>query len=129
LGSGVGSILVTPTNQLAAANGTNFSKVEISYNLVTIGSLVLSNNAVSGAPAVMVLHQNLTFGSGIINGTVLARGVYPYAQLTNSYPSNFAPGGSGSITIGPASVTLRNEVKSGNNFTASFKTQPGVTYL
>src|SRR5205085_6300336 len=45
------------------------------------------------------------------------------------YPSNFAAGGSGSITIGPASVTLRNEVRSGNNFTASFKTQPGVTYL
>ena len=41
-------------------------------------------------------------------------------SLTSGWPS---------ITIGPASVTLRNEVRSGNNFTASFKTQPGVSYV
>jgi hypothetical protein len=125
---GSGSFLVTPTNLLAAASGSNFSKLEISYDLSSTATLVLSNNPVSGSVALMVLHQNLRFGAAIINGTSLARGVYTYAQLAAAYPSNFAPGGSGSITIGPF-VKLVNEAKSGNNFTASFQTQSGISYI
>ncbi|HEY0550252.1 MAG TPA: hypothetical protein VGF13_11680, partial [Verrucomicrobiae bacterium] len=100
---GFGSIIVAPTNQNAAANSTNFSKVEFMYDWNTPGSLILSNNSVSGAPAVCALHQNVTVSALIINGTSLAFGSYSYSSLVSSYPANFAAGGSGSITVAPAS--------------------------
>ncbi|MEY2409165.1 MAG: hypothetical protein QOF48_1835 [Verrucomicrobiota bacterium] len=98
---GVGNIIVAPTNQLAAAVGTNFSKVEFMYDWNTTGSLTLSNNPVSGSVAICLLHQNVTVGALIVNGTSLPFGTYTWASLNTSYPANFPSGGSGQINIVP----------------------------
>jgi uncharacterized repeat protein (TIGR01451 family) len=103
---GTGSIIVAPTNQLAAANATNYSKVEFMYDWNTPGSLILSNNPVSGAPAVCVLHQNVVVSALIVNGTSLAYGTYPWATLNSMYPANFPAGGSGQISVVPPGPPL-----------------------
>jgi hypothetical protein len=64
------------------------------------------------------LHQNDWFGAMIVNGAHVANGVYSYAQLAAAYPSAFPASwtsvygstfsqASGSITVGPPTVTLQ----------------------
>jgi len=98
---GSGNILVTPTNQNAAAIGSNYCRVEFMYDVSSPGTLILSNNSVSGSPAICVLHQNCAFNNLIINGVALSAGIYSYATLNATYPVNFPAGGSGSIRVGP----------------------------
>src|SRR5438477_4947990 len=70
LGNGSNSIFITPTNGSTAQAPTNYCVLEVNYDLSTSGSLVLSNNPVSGSVAQMILHQNCTFAKITINGTV-----------------------------------------------------------
>jgi hypothetical protein len=94
---GTGSIFVTPTNGAAAQASLNYSVLELNYNISSPGILVLSNNPTSGSVARMILHQNCTFSAISINGTALTSGAHPYAELAATFPSNFAPAGSGSL--------------------------------
>ena len=52
----------------------------------------------------MVLHQNCQFSAVSINGVPLAPGTYTFNNLLAQFPGNFAPGGSGGITVTPAPV-------------------------
>jgi len=54
----------------------------------------------------MQLDQNDTFGNVSINGTPLAAGTYNFAQLSTAFPTNFVPGGTGSITVAPEPASL-----------------------
>jgi len=78
-----------------ALTGGGGGLFETTYDLATPGFL-----AINGAGK-MILHQNDTFSSVTIGGTALSAGTHPYAELLASFPNNFAPGGSGSITVGP----------------------------
>jgi uncharacterized repeat protein (TIGR03806 family) len=93
------SILVDPnyTGYLAAMPNASSpagpAVFEADYALTTSGTLTLVNGGK------MNLHQNCTFTAVAIEGTPLISGAYSYAQLTASFPNNFLPGGSGSITV------------------------------
>ncbi len=86
------------TSPSPAAPDVNFPALtgalfEPDYDLASSGGLTLTNGGL------MILHQNCTFQSVSINGVALAPGAHPYSELTNSFPDNFAPGGSGSLTV------------------------------
>jgi hypothetical protein len=93
--SGVGS--------LGTGNITVFpgSTLEIDYNIQTPGVLTLL-----GTNSVMVLHQDCQFSAVSINGVSLPPGTYTYNNLLAQFPGNFAPGGSGSLTVVPASLVV-----------------------
>ncbi len=55
---------------------------------------------------VMTLDQDHTFGSVSIAGNALAAGTYSFADLNSSYDTNFADGGTGSITVVPEPGSL-----------------------
>jgi hypothetical protein len=69
------------------------------YDMRTPGTLTLV-----GSNSVMVLHQDCQFGAVTINNTSLPAGTYSYDQLVAQFPGNFAPSGSGSITVLPANA-------------------------
>jgi hypothetical protein len=54
----------------------------------------------------MQLDQNDRFGSVSINGTPLAPGTYTANDLAAQFPSNFVPGGTGSLTVVPEPGSL-----------------------
>ncbi|HEV8544198.1 MAG TPA: hypothetical protein VGR78_17555 [Verrucomicrobiae bacterium] len=101
---GSGNITVDPYAPLevdpsvALQNGP--AQFEPMYDIFTTGTLTLQNGGM------MILHQNATFGAANIEGTPLTSGAHPYDELVASFPSNFAPGGSGSITVKPPSAPL-----------------------
>jgi hypothetical protein len=68
---------------------------EPGYDLNSAGRLILTNGGV------MVLHQNCIFSAVVIQGTVLSAGTHYYSELTANFPSSFASGGSGSLTVQP----------------------------
>jgi hypothetical protein len=94
--------------------------VETMYDISnTNSSLVLGLNGK------IYLHQNDHFASVIINGTALANGTYPFAQLNSSYPANFPASwaqqagsafttGSGQIIVGNVVVPLPLTITAGN---------------
>jgi hypothetical protein len=92
-GSGVGSL---GTGNITVSNGAT---LEVDYDIQTPGALTLLD-----ANSVMVLHQNCQFSAVSINGVPLAPGTYTFNNLLAQFPGNFAPGGSGSITVTPAPV-------------------------
>ena len=99
---GTNSIIVDPAysgykNDMPSVNLTTNTPAifEPSYDLNSAGALTLTNGGI------MRLHQNCAFSAVTISGTSLSAGVYTYATLTNSYPANFLPAGSGSITVQP----------------------------
>jgi hypothetical protein len=71
---------------------------EVSYDIQTPGTLNML-----GSNSVMVLHQDCQFSAVSINGVTLPPGTYTYNNLMVQFPGNFAPGGSGSITVVSAS--------------------------
>ncbi len=103
---GTNSITVDPnyTGYLAAmpnATSTNGPAwFEVNYDLNSSGTLTLTNGGQ------MILHQNCTFASVVIEGVSLVYGLHSYAELSASFPNNFLPGGSGSITVLVPSGTL-----------------------
>jgi mono/diheme cytochrome c family protein len=70
---------------------------EADYPLNSLGALTLTNGGQ------MNLLQNCTFAAVAIEGTTLDPGTYSYAELSARFPSNFLPGGSGSLTVSPFS--------------------------
>jgi len=99
---GSGSIVLNPNYSVSTAlvvAGTVLSNgpamFEATYDHSTPGSLTVVNGGI------VVLHQNLTFGAVTINGTALSNGTHPYSELIASFPNNFLPGGSGSISVLP----------------------------
>jgi hypothetical protein len=88
LGSGVGSL---GTGSITVFNGAT---LEVDYDIQTPGALTLA-----GSSSVMVLHQDCQFGAVTIDGVALTPGTYTYNNLLAQFPGNFAPGGSGSITV------------------------------
>ena len=74
------------------------ARITVNYDIQTPGTLTLL-----GSNSVMFLHQDCQFGAAIINDTSLLPGAYSYDQLVAQFPGNFAPGGSGSITVLPES--------------------------
>ena len=50
----------------------------------------------------MQLDQNDKFAAITINGTSLAPGTYSAATLATMFPTNFVPGGTGSLQVVPA---------------------------
>ena len=80
---GTGSITISPGATL-----------EVDYDIQSPGTLTLS-----GSNSVMVLHQDCQFGAVSIDGIALAPGTYTFNDLLAQFPGNFAPGGSGSITV------------------------------
>jgi CotH kinase protein/Lamin Tail Domain/Fn3 associated/Chitobiase/beta-hexosaminidase C-terminal domain/Immunoglobulin I-set domain/Bacterial TSP3 repeat len=68
---------------------------EAGYDLNSAGRLILTNGGV------MSLHQNCIFSSVIIEGVTLSAGTHSYLELVTNFPSNFASGGSGSLTVQP----------------------------
>src|SRR6185436_2993222 len=101
---GSGNITVDPNFAFTLPGGTVLSngpaQVEFMYDLNSPGTITLANGGK------LILHQNLRVAGLVINGTPLANGTYPYADLATTYPNNFAPGGSGSIRIGPPSPNV-----------------------
>lgn len=115
------SIVVDPdyTGYLAAMPNASSpagpALLEVNYDLATSGTLTLVNGGK------MNLHQNCAFAAVTIEGTPLSPGTYSYAQLGASFPNNFLPGGSGSITVavlsgppGPTAVPLGLTAMAGN---------------
>jgi len=66
---------------------------EVNYDLNSAGQLILTNGSV------MNLHQNCAFSAVKVEGASLSPGTHYYAELAANFPSNFAPGGSGGITV------------------------------
>jgi mono/diheme cytochrome c family protein len=115
------SVLVNPeyTGYLAtmpnASSPVGPAIFEVDYPLDSTGTLTLVNGGM------MNLLQNCTFSAVTIEGTPLNPGTYSYAQLSASFPNNFLPGGSGSITVavptgppGPTPVPSGLAVTTGN---------------
>ncbi|MGO9243869.1 MAG: right-handed parallel beta-helix repeat-containing protein, partial [Verrucomicrobiia bacterium] len=94
-GSGVGSL---GTGDITVSSGSVF---EVCYDIQTPGALELQ-----GSDSVMILHQNCQFSAVAIDGVALAPGTYTFNNLLAQFPGNFAPGGSGSITVVPAPSVL-----------------------
>ena len=85
--------LTSPDATFPSLTGAIF---EPCYNLISSGTLTLVNGGQ------MYLHTNCTFAAVTIEGTSLSAGTYSYSQLSSSF-TNFLSGGSGSITVVPAS--------------------------
>lgn len=107
---GTNSIIVNPgyTGYLAdmpnATSPAGPAWFEPSYDLNSAGVLTLTNGGL------MVLHQNCVFTAIRIEGAVLSVGTHPYSELSSNFPANFAPGGSGSLTVqnfGPPIITAQ----------------------
>ena len=89
---------------------------EANYDMNSAGVLTLTNGGI------MVLHQNCIFSAIRIETNVLSAGTHTYAELSGNFPSNFALGGSGSLTVQPygpppgfpPSVTLQPTSFTGN---------------
>src|ERR1035438_6854413 len=98
---GTNSITVDPlyTGYLAAM--PNFSAAnggawfEPNYDLNSAGTLTLTNGGI------MILQQNCTFSAVSIEGVSLSAGIHYYSELITDFTGNFAPGGSGSLTVQP----------------------------
>ncbi len=93
-----GSLIGVGDGSLGSGNVFVFegASLEVDYDIQSPGTLrLLGNNSV------MVLHQDCQFGAVTINGVSLAPGTYTYNNLLAQFPRNFAPGGSGSITVAP----------------------------
>ncbi len=113
-GSGVGSL---GSGNITIANG---AKLETTYDIVSAATLTLNG--------LMILHQNDTFGAATINGTPLAPGTHSVSELAAAFPGNFAPGGSGSITIVVPVLRLTIPAKSGQDMQFGFMSDAGKTY-
>jgi hypothetical protein len=87
-GSGDGSL---GSGNIIIGAGAMF---ELSYDIQSPGTLALLESN-----SVMVLHQNCQFSAVSINGVTLAPGAYTFNNLLAQFPGNFAPGGSGGITV------------------------------
>ena len=86
---GSGSITINP-----GAAGASFEPM---YDISSAGTLTLAPGN-----TVMVLHQNCSFVSVVIDDVPLFDGVYDYDTLSGLYPGHFPPGaGSGIITVQP----------------------------
>jgi hypothetical protein len=94
-GSGEGSL---GTGDVIVFAGSTF---EVNYDIQTPGALTLQ-----GDSSVMILHQDCRFSAVSINGVDLAPGTYTYNSLLAQFPGNFAPGGSGGITVVPAPISF-----------------------
>ena len=91
--------LATQTNTYASGGFCAGPSVfEAGYDINSAGTLTLTNGGT------MVLHQSCAFTAVTINGTSLANGTYYYSTLTNMFPSTFAAGGSGGITVQPYNI-------------------------
>ena len=73
---GVGNIIIDPNYSVpstlvspAAVLNAGPARFEVTYDHATGGTLTLANGAI------MILHQNVTFGGVTINGTALSNGV------------------------------------------------------
>ena len=133
---GTNSITVDPlyvgylTAMPGATSPNGPALFEVNYDLASSGALTLANGGL------MNLHQNCTFTAVTIQGVPLAAGTYSYTQLAASYPNNFLPGGSGSITVNPPSVVTPGPVSAPTGLNAaagngqvylSWKASPGAT--
>jgi PA14 domain/Chitobiase/beta-hexosaminidase C-terminal domain len=96
----IGYLLTMP----GASSPAGPAVIEVDYNLNSSGTLTLVNGGL------MYLHQNCTFAAVNIESTSLAAGTYSYSQLSASFPNNFLPGGSGSITVAPPAVSVPGPV-------------------
>lgn len=101
------------------------AQLEVMYDIATPGTLTLSNGGM------MVLHQNCRFSAVRIEGTALSNGTHPYSELVASFPNNFAPDGSGSITVGAIVKTPPQLAQAGfvgTDFQAAFSSSAGTQY-
>jgi hypothetical protein len=98
------SVIIDPSNTLykadmpavtASVGGPGQAVFQVGYAYNTTGTLSITNGGV------MNLTTNCTFSAVTINGASLSAGVHSYSELSNSYPNNFLPGGSGTITVQP----------------------------
>ena len=98
---GTNSITVDPNSTGYLAVMPNVSSpngpawFEPYYDLNSAGKLFLTNGGI------MNLHQNCEYSAVYIQGVALSNGTHYYAQLAAAFPSNFIPGGSGSLTVQP----------------------------
>ena len=69
--------------------------LELGYDINSAGTLTLINGGT------LRLHQNCAFNAVNVEGTMLGRGLHTYSELAASFPNNFEPGGSGTITVQP----------------------------
>ena len=116
---GTNSITVDPlyTGYLAAMpNATSPNGpalLEVNYDLVSSGSLTLTNGGL------MNLHQNCQFAAVAIEGIFLGAGMHSYAELSADFPNNFLAGGSGSITVNPVAYSSPGPVLTPAGLTAT----------
>jgi hypothetical protein len=68
---------------------------EPGYDLNSAGVLTLTNGGM------MILHQNCIFSGVNVAGVSLSAGTHDYSELLANFPTNFAAGGSGTITVQP----------------------------
>jgi hypothetical protein len=98
---GTNSITVDPLYNGYLAAMPNFSAAnggawfEPNYELNSAGTLTLTNDGI------MILQQNCTFSAVSIEGVSLSAGTHYYSELISDFTGNFAPGGSGSLTVQP----------------------------
>jgi hypothetical protein len=101
---GTNSILVDPfysgylTAMPNATSPNGPAWFEAGYDLNSAGVLTLTNGGL------MKLHQNCIFSGVRIEGVALSAGTHYYAELAASFPTSFANGGSGSLTVQPFST-------------------------
>jgi hypothetical protein len=96
---GTNNITIDPEAPLGLSSALSIPQgpavLEVNYDLKSAGALTLKHGGM------MHLHQNCVFSAADIEGSVLVPGIYPFAVLAGSFPKNFLPGGSGSITVQP----------------------------
>lgn len=91
------------TGTLGFSGSNTSSTLEFTTDLITSGSLVVSETAR------IILHQDLRFDHGKIGNDILPAGTFDFNWLNSHYDNIFVDGGSGSITIvvpEPAGVGL-----------------------
>jgi hypothetical protein len=121
---GTGSITVDPglfqdlilTPFPTAVDSGAPAQFEVMYDITSPGKLTLKNGGL------MILHQKATFSAVEIEGTSLSKGVHPASELLASFPSNFDPTSTGSITVGTAAAApvFNKPALSGNTLTLSW---------
>jgi hypothetical protein len=90
----VSSTLITAGANTALSNGP--VRFELNYNIDTPGTLTVSGDSQ------IVLHQDLRFAKVFVDGNPIPNGTYTYADIVTAFPTHIVGGGSGSISIGPA---------------------------
>ncbi len=116
----VSTTLVAPAGQASLTNGP--IRFEVNYDIDSPGTLT-----VASGDAQFVLHQNCRFAKVFVDGNPIPNGTYPYAFVAANFPNHVVPGGSGSISVGPATPGGLTVLPGDSQNVLSWTGSPGAT--